>query len=1129
MPSYPEYPKFDLAQTAQNISTFWKKHSTFQQSIQQRTDKPSFTFYEGPPSANGAPGIHHVLSRTIKDIFCRYKTQQGFQVKRKSGWDTHGLPVELAVEKELGITKEDIGTKISIADYNAKCRQTVLKYQEQWDSLTEQMGYWLDTNQPYLTFDRSYIESLWHLLKQLHHKKLLYKGYTIQPYSPAAGTGLSAHELNQPGCYKPVKDLSIVAQFRVADTEQDYFLAWTTTPWTLPANSALAVGEHIDYVKVRTFNPYTYEPIQVILAQAVVRRYFTEEESQNASVFTQYQAGNTPIPWQIVAHYKGKELIGQQYVQLLPYVTPNKPAFRVIAGDFLTTEEGTGIVHIAPTFGADDMRIAQQADIPPITVQRGADMSAPIVDRQGRFVSEITDFAGQYVKEAYESEATRQQVGYTSVDVRLAIKLKKENKAFQVAKYEHNYPHCWRTDKPILYYPLDAWFIKTTACKDRLIALNKTIHWQPTSTGTGRFGNWLENLVDWNLSRDRYWGTPLPIWRTEDQNEEICIGSLAELHLEVEKAVAAGFMKDPLPEDIDLHRPYVDQIILVSPSKKPMYREPDLVDVWFDSGAMPYAQWHYPFENQTMFAQHFPADFIAEGVDQTRGWFFTLHVLAVLLFDRVAFKQVVANGLVLDKQGRKMSKRLGNAVDPFAIMAQHGPDALRWYMVSNANPWDNLKFDLQGLDEVKRRFFATLHNTYSFFALYANIDQFDHTAPLVPLTTRPDIDRWMLSRLQSLVCTVTKAYETYNPTQAARAIQDFAVDDLSNWYVRLNRKRFWQSEQGADKLAAYQTLYTCLKTLAQLAAPIAPFYTEQLYQALYHNTQHKSMPSVHLADFPQADVKAINTDLEKKMRRAQKIVSLVHSLRKKHQIKVRQPLNNLLIPIADAAIKAQIASLEALIKAEVNVKHLIYRDDTTAVVTKSIKPNFKTLGKRYGAHLKTITQAIAQLGQADIQRLEQTQYLTLNLSIPSSKTASSPQEISEVVLALDDVIITSKDIPGWAVTYEGDITVALDITLNDDLRQEGIARELVNRLQNLRKEQGLAVTDKINITLAPGHAFIKEAIRQHEAFICHETQALAMHIVAEVAAGTFLELDGYTVQILISKNLAAYQPGQLHG
>lgn len=1102
---FPELPPLALAQTAQAISAFWKTHHIFQHAIQQREGRPTFTFYEGPPSANGAPGIHHVLARTIKDLFCRYKTQQGLQVQRRGGWDTHGLPVELAVEKALGITKEDIGQKISIEAYNAQCRQAVLQYKDQWDALTEQMGYWLDTDRPYLTLDRDSMESLWQVLKQLYDKGLLYKGHTIQPYSPAAGTGLSAHELNQPGCYKLVKDTAIVAQFQVEGTAQDYFLAWTTTPWTLPANSALAVGEAIDYVKVRTFNPYTHQPVQVILAQAVVQRYFPTDPATDTAAFEAYQPGDTPIPWQIVGRYKGKDLLGKRYAQLLPYVKPSAPAFRVIAGAFVTTEEGTGIVHIAPTFGADDRRVAQQAGIPPITVQRGADTTAPIVDRQGRFVPEITDFAGQYVQAAYAPEEMRAQPDYKPVDVLLAIQLKKANKAFQVAKYEHSYPHCWRTDKPILYYPLDAWFIKTTACKERLIALHQTIRWQPTATGTGRFGHWLENLVDWNLSRDRYWGTPLPIWRTQDQQEEKCIGSWEALRQEVDRAVAAGLMEAPLPEDMDLHRPYVDRIVLVSPTGQPMYREPDLVDVWFDSGAMPYAQWHYPFENQAAFEQHFPADFIAEGVDQTRGWFFTLHVLAVLLFDSVAFKQVLANGLVLDQHGNKMSKRLGNAVDPFAVMAEHGPDALRWYMISNANPWDNLKFDVQGLTEVTRRFFATLHNTYGFFALYANIDQFDPTAPPVPLATRPEIDRWILSRLHSLIKAVTTAYEGYSPTQAARAIQAFVVDDLSNWYVRLNRKRFWKSEHGPDKQAAYQTLYTCLTTVVELAAPIAPFYTEQLYQALHHGARQSAAPSVHLTDFPGAHEGMIDLALEKKMHQAQQVVSLVHSLRKKHRLKVRQPLSKLLLPLADAPARAQLATLAPLIQAEVNVKHITYASDTAAVVTKTIKPNFKALGQRYGPHMKALTQALAQLGQADIQRLEAAGQLTLPLT--------QEEGLEGVTLTPADVLITSEDIPGWAVASAGDITVALDITLDDALRQEGLARDLVNRLQNLRKAQGLAVQDKIKLTLATEEPWVVAAMQQHQAYICHETQALQLVVVEEVAQGTSLDLDGHAVQV----------------
>ncbi len=1115
MQRYLEHKQLDLAELGKKIAAFWKENHVFEQSIQLREGHPAFTFYEGPPSANGMPGIHHVLSRTVKDIFCRYKTQQGFQVKRKGGWDAHGLPVELEVEKKLGITKEDIGTTISVEAYNTQCRQTVMQYKDQWDALTAQMGYWLDMDCPYITLDRNYIESLWYLLKQLYDKGLLYKGHTIQPYSPAAGTGLSSHELNQPGCYKMVKDTTVVAQFKIKGRAQDYFLAWTTTPWTLPANSALAVGENIDYVKVRTFNPYTYQPVQVILAKAVVQRYFSTEEASSPSDFRGYQPGDKPIPWQIIAHYKGKDLLGQTYVQLLPYIQPPVPAFQVIAGDFVTTEEGTGIVHIAPTFGVDDQRAAQKAGIPAITVQREQALEVPIVDRQGRFVAEITEFSGQYVKEEYAPEAIREQPDYKSVDVLIAIKLKQENKAFQVEKYEHSYPHCWRTDKPILYYPLDTWFIKTTAYKDRLIELNKTIHWKPAATGTGRFGHWLENLVDWNLSRDRYWGTPLPIWRTQDQQEERCIGSLAELRQEVDRAVQAGLMDQPLAEDIDLHRPYLDHIVLVSPQGKPMYREPGLVDVWFDSGAMPYAQWHYPFENEASFAKHFPADFIAEGVDQTRGWFFTLHVLAVLLLDRVAFKNVVANGLVLDKQGNKMSKRLGNSIDPFQIIAQHGPDALRWYMIGNANPWDNLKFDLNGLTEVSRRFFATLQNTYCFFALYANIDQFDSTALAVPVADCPEIDRWILSRLHSLIQTTTEAYEAYEPTKVVRALQDFVVDDLSNWYVRLNRKRFWKSEQGPDKQAAYQTLDACLMTIAQLAAPVAPFYTEQLYQDLTHGTQQEKVISVHLTDFPKADVATIDTALEKKMHQAQRIVSLVHSLRKKHRLKVRQPLAQLMLPISDHTMKAQIVALEDLIKAEVNVKKVVYMDDTTAVITKKIKPNFKALSQRYGTQMQQLCQAIAQLSQEDIQTLEKEQRLALDMpAIPPS------QKIARVVLTPEAVIITSEDIAGWSVASEESITVALDITLNDELRQEGIARDLVNRIQNIRKNQGMDVQDKIKVALASEQSLVAEAVQNHKAYICHETQAVQLEVVEGVSDTEPIDMDGYTVQI----NVTLQQP-----
>lgn len=1107
MRKYTEYKHLNLAQVAESINVFWQKNNIFARSIQQRAGKPSFTFYEGPPSANGEPGIHHVLARTVKDIFCRYKTLRGYQVQRKGGWDTHGLPVELQVEKALGITKEEIGQKISIKAYNEQCCQTVMRYKEQWDELTKKLGYWLGIQHPYITFDRDYIESAWYLLKQLYNKGLLYKGYTIQPYSPGAGTGLSSHELNQPGCYKLVKDTAIVAQFKVRGTAQDYLLAWTTTPWTLPANSALAVGENIDYVKVRTFNRYTYQPVQVILAEAALPRYFTTPADSQA--LQHYQPGEPNIPWEVVEQYQGKDLIGRAYEQLLPYVQPPAPAFRIIAGDFVSTEEGTGIVHIAPTFGADDMRVAQKAHIAPITVKRAQGEQVPIVDKQGRFVAEIQDWAGRYVKEAYEPEEVRQQPGYKPVDVLIAVKLKQENKAFQVTKYEHSYPHCWRTDKPILYYPLDAWFVRTTACKDRLIELNTTINWKPGATGTGRFGHWLANLVDWNLSRDRFWGTPLPIWRTADQRQEKCIGSMRELREEVGKAVAAGFMDQPLQDDFDLHRPDVDDIVLVSDQGEKMYRETDLVDVWFDSGAMPYAQWHYPFENKAAFEQHFPADFIAEGVDQTRGWFFTLHALAGLLFDSVAFKNVVSNGLVLDKKGNKMSKRLGNAIDPFQVLDQHGPDALRWYMISNSNPWDNLKFDPDGPVEVTRRFFATLQNTYSFFALYANLDAFSFAKPVIPLAERPEIDRWIISRLNSLNQAVTAAYEAYEPTQASRAVQDFVVNDLSNWYVRLNRKRFWKGEQSQDKQAAYQTLYTCLITVAQLASPIAPCYTERLYQDLNHVTQKEPAASVHLSDWPQAESAAIDAGLEAKMHQAQTIVSLVHSLRKKHNIKVRQPLAKLIIPLSDEPMKAQIASLEDLILAEVNVKHIEYIDDTATIVAKKIKPNFKKLGQRYRAQMKAISQAIAQLSQADIKELEKTQCLVLSLGE------------ERITLTLEDVMVTSEDIPGWSVASQGSTTVALDITINDALRKESIARDLVNRIQNIRKDMGLAVQDKISIEIAPGERLIGEAVAQHQAYICQETQALQLAVVETVAGGKMLDIDGYALQVKVALQQAS--------
>lgn len=1099
MKKYPVYKQLDLVQIAQEIHDFWQTHGTFATSIEYRAGRPTFNFYEGPPSANGEPGIHHILSRTLKDIFCRYKTLQGYQVQRKSGWDTHGLPVELQVEKSLGIKKEEIGKKISIASYNAHCRQTVMRYKSTWEKLTAQLGYWVDIEHPYITFEVDYIESLWYLLHQFYRKGLLYKGYSIQPYSPAAGTGLSSHELNQPGCYKLVKDLTVVAQFKLKKKENTYLLAWTTTPWTLPANSALAVGENIQYVQVKTYNPYTHQLVEVILAEAALPRYFTHPADSQA--VQSYKPGNKPIPWEITAHYRGDDLIGESYEQILPYVQPTGPAFQVVAGDFVNTEEGTGIVHIAPTFGSDDMRLAQKLNIPAITVVRD-NKTVPIVDKQGRFVEEITHWAGQYVKEGYEPEDIRNQPDYKSVDVLIATKLKQENKAFHVAKYEHTYPHCWRTDKPILYYPLDAWFIRTTAYKEQLIKLNKTITWKPASTGTGRFENWLENLVDWNLSRDRFWGTPLPIWQTEDQQEEICIGSLQALREEVAKSVAAGFMQEPLPADLDLHRPHVDNIILVSKSGKKMYRVPDLVDVWFDSGAMPYAQWHYPFKNQSLFQQQFPADFIAEGVDQTRGWFFTLHTIAVMLFDSVAFKHVISNGLILDKHGNKMSKRLGNSIDPFQIIEQYGPDALRWYMISNASPWDNLKFDPEGLVEVIRKFFLTLYNTYSFFALYANLDGFKASDKSMPVGARPEIDQWILSKLNSLIQLVTTELDAYEPTKACRAIQDFVVEDLSNWYVRLNRKRFWKSEPSPDKTAAYQTLYTCLVTIAQLASPFAPFYADRLYKDL-QLLSDKAL-SVHLSDFPQADTMAIDSALEAKMQQAQTIVYLVHSLRKKHNIKVRQPLSKLIIPVTDKKIQAQIEAVADLVLAETNIKQIAYMDNQNELITKKVKPNFKQLGKRYRVQLNGIAAALSQLDPAKIHAFEQEGILTLQI------------ENELIQLSLEDVQIVSEDISGWSVASHEGITVAMDITLTDELREEGIARDIVNRVQNMRKSIDLAIQDKILLTIATTEVFVQKALTAHQGYICQETQALQLDVVPALSIGEEVAIDNYLLKIQVT-------------
>lgn len=1094
---YKEYKNLDYAKLDREILHYWQEKQIFERSVEERTSAPSFVFYEGPPSANGTPGIHHVMARTVKDIFCRYKTLRGFQVKRKGGWDTHGLPIELQVEKELNITKEDIGKKISIEEYNRKCREAVMKYKDRWDELTEKMGFWVDLKNPYITFENDYIESVWSLLKQLYEKGYLYKGYSIQPYSPAAGTGLSSHELNQPGTYKLVKDTSVVAQFKIKNTDHPlsvalgtgekevFFLAWTTTPWTLPANSALAVGKNIAYVQVDTFNAYTGLPISVILAEELLSKFFSSEAEKHA--LSDYKKGDKLIPYKIVHKFGGNDLEGLEYEQLLPYVQPSKPAFRVIIGDFVSTEDGTGIVHISPTFGADDYRVATQNDVPSITVTDESGNPMPLVDKQGRFVKEVTDFAGMYVKNY--NNADESAPDYKSVDVLIAIKLKEENRAFRVEKYEHNYPHCWRTDKPVLYYPLESWFIRTTAKKDRLIELNKTINWKPESTGTGRFGNWLENLVDWNLSRSRYWGTPLPIWTTEEGDEQLCIGSVEELKTAIRKAYDAGVLSDEVLkklqiEDIgsefelqDLHRPYVDDIVLVSTSGKPMYRVPDLIDVWFDSGAMPYAQWHYPFENQETFAKNYPADFIAEGVDQTRGWFFTLHVLAVMLFDSVAYKNVIANGLVLDKNGNKMSKRVGNLVDPFETIDRFGADATRWYMIENAPPWDNLKFSLDGITEVQRKFFGTLHNTYSFFALYANLDGFTYAESPVPLSQRTESDRWIISRLNSLIFHVQDAYDAYEPTTAARGIQNFVNDDLSNWYVRLNRKRFWKGEYNEDKIAAYQTLYECLSAVSKLAAPIAPFYADRLYLDLKEVSQKENVDSVHLSKFPVPDEAKIDKELEMQMDMAQRISSLVHSLRKKHTIRVRQPLAKILIPVSDHQEKKRIQAVEDVILSEVNVKQVEYLETTEGIVVKKVKPDYRKLGKAYGARMKEIAQALSEMSQSEIAKFESLGEYTLRVG----------EDL--ITFITEDVEIISEDVPGMSTSREGNLTVALDITVTDELRLEGIARDFVNRVQNMRKEAGLEVTDKIIIYIEKGNDLLDNALDRYKNSICVETQA----------------------------------------
>jgi len=1133
---YPQYESLDYAQLAADVLTYWNQNQVFEQSVSNRNGQPSFTFYEGPPSANGAPGIHHVMARTIKDIFCRYKTLRGFQVERKGGWDTHGLPIELQVEKELGITKDDIGKTISVADYNRRCRETVMRFTDQWNDLTQKMGYWVDLDNPYVTYKNEYIESVWWLLKQLYDKGLLYKGYTIQPFSPKAGTGLSSHELNMPGTYQDVRDTTVVAQFKVKPTGKSgflfadsadadvYILAWTTTPWTLPANSALTVGASIDYVMVKTINPYTHLPVHVVLAKKLVSRWFSPKaqvESVSDAAFDVYLAADNrnagaAVPWAIVSELKGKHLEGVEYEQLMPYVQPNDPAFRVILGDFVTTEDGTGVVHTSPTFGADDFRVAQANSIPPVMVKDEAGKDVPIVDRQGRFVAEITDFAGRYVKEEYYTDEERADPDFKPTDVLIAIKLKEENKAFRVEKYEHPYPHCWRTDKPILYYPLDSWFIRTTAVKDKLVALNKTINWQPESTGTGRFGNWLENLVDWNLSRSRYWGTPLPIWRSEDGSEEVCIGSVAEL---VERSEAATeqlsewvregkteyqpyvdknntFLAAHTDDTFDLHRPYSDEIYLVSTRGQLMQREPDLIDVWFDSGAMPYAQWHYPFENEDVFARSFPADFISEGVDQTRGWFFTLHAISVMLFDSVAFKNVVSTGLVLDKSGNKMSKRLGNAVDPFATLAQYGPDATRWYMITNAEPWDNLKFNLDGVGEVQRKLFGTLANTYNFFALYANLDGFSFTERTVPVAERPELDRWILSKLQSLCLDVATQFDDYNPTKAGRAVQEFVNDQLSNWYVRLARRRFWAGQLTTDKQAAYETLHECLTTVAQLMSPIAPFFADWLYRNLKPDET-----SVHLTDFPPGDTELIDADLERSMELAQQVSSLVHSLRKAHKLKVRQPLSRILIPVTNTDTRRQIEHVAPLIMSEVNVRTVAFVDDASGLLKKRVKPNFKALGPKFGKEMKSVAAAITALTDEQLADLEQTG--TLN--------------VAPYTLTLADVEILTEDIPGWVVASEGKLTVALDVTVTDELRREGIARDLVNRIQNLRKDQGFAVTDKISIQLERNNALLTEAVETNKSYIQQEVQAVSLELVSSLnGSAVEIEMDEFRLRLTVT-------------
>ncbi|WP_394774907.1 isoleucine--tRNA ligase [Flavobacterium sp.] len=1147
---FTEYKGLDLPAIASEVLDFWKEENIFEKSVTTREGAEPFVFFEGPPSANGLPGIHHVMARAIKDIFCRYKTQKGFQVKRKAGWDTHGLPVELGTEKELGITKEDIGKTISIEEYNEACKKTVMRYTDVWNDLTEKMGYWVDMEDPYVTYKPKYMESVWWLLKQIYDKGLLYKGYTIQPYSPKAGTGLSSHEVNQPGAYRDVTDTTIVAQFKVLSpalskgkgvensiekafrlvsspsegSGEDYhILAWTTTPWTLPSNTALTVGPRIDYVLVKTFNQYTFEPVNVVLAKNLVGKQFGKGffASEDDADFDNVKEGDKKLPYKILAEAKGADLVEIRYEQLLQYVLPYQnaqDAFRVIAGDFVTTEDGTGIVHTAPTFGADDAKVAKEAkpEIPPMLVLDESGTPVPLVDLQGKFTSHLGDLAGKYVKNEYYDEG---QAPERSVDVEIAIRLKEENKAFKVEKYVHSYPHSWRTDEPLLYYPLDSWFIKVTDVKDRMFDLNETINWKPKSTGEGRFGNWLKNANDWNLSRSRYWGIPLPIWRTEDKKEEILIGSVEELYNAIEKSIEAGFQKENpfkgfeignMSESnydlIDLHKNVVDQITLVSASGQPMKRESDLIDVWFDSGAMPYAQWHYPFENKDKIDENkdFPANFIAEGVDQTRGWFYTLHAIGTLVFDKVAYKNVVSNGLVLDKEGIKMSKSKGNTIDPFKTIAEYGPDATRWYMIMNANPWDNLKFDLEGIAEVRRKFFGTLYNTYSFFSLYANIDGFKYAEAEIPLNERPEIDQWIISELHTLIKFVDECYEDYEPTKAARAISDFVQENLSNWYVRLCRRRFWKGEYAHDKIAAYQTLYTCLLTISKLSAPIAPFFMDKLYRDLTNSTKSEQYASIHLAEFPKFVENFVNKTLESKMQKAQTISSLVLSLRAKEKIKVRQPLQKVMIPVLDEKERTEIQAISELIKAEVNVKEIMLLDDDSGILVKQIKPNFKALGPRFGKDMGLISKEIQNLSADQINQLDKQG--TLGIVIAGNN----------VTLSLEDVEITSQDIEGWLVANSNGITVALDITISDELKNEGIARELVNRIQNIRKDSGFEVTDKIKVQIKRS-GILEEAILKNVDYIKSETLTEDLVFVDALENGTEIEFDDIKTMILISK------------